>query len=148
MISHLVNKCWFSRFPLCKNIIYNNGSEFQLHFETLCNEYGVKQKPTSINNPQVNAISEQVHQVLMTMVHTSEINMADSVTMHDINAVLKMHHGPITLPIAQYSKPLQVQQYLDCLIYHSQLTEKIGEQAMPDRTENELIMIMMLVVKY
>ena len=38
MISHLVNKCWFSRYPRCKNIIYDNGSEFKLHFETLCDE--------------------------------------------------------------------------------------------------------------
>ena len=51
MISHLVNKCRFSRYPRCKNIIYDNGSEFKLHFETLCNEYRVKRKPTSIKNP-------------------------------------------------------------------------------------------------
>jgi hypothetical protein len=36
MISHLVNKTWFSRYPRCQNIIYDNGSEFKLHFETLC----------------------------------------------------------------------------------------------------------------
>ncbi len=36
MISHLVNKCWFSRYPRCRNIIYDNGSKFKLNFETLC----------------------------------------------------------------------------------------------------------------
>ena len=88
MISHLVNKCWFSRYPRCKNIIYDNGSEFKLHFETLCNEYRVKRKPTSIKNPQANAILERVHQVILTMVRTSEIDMADSVQPHDIDVVL------------------------------------------------------------
>ena len=36
MTSHLVNKTWFSRYPHCQNIIYDNGSEFKLHFEALC----------------------------------------------------------------------------------------------------------------
>ena len=88
MISHLVNKTWFSRYPRCKNIIYDNGSEFKLHFETLCDEYRVTRKPTSIKNPQANAILERVHQVLMGMIRTSEIDMADSVSVKDIDAVL------------------------------------------------------------
>ena len=88
MISHLVNKCWFSRYPRCRNVIYDNGSEFKLHFETLCDEYRVTHKPTSIKNPQANAILEWVHQVLMGMIRTSEIDMADSVSEKDIDAVL------------------------------------------------------------
>jgi hypothetical protein len=35
MISKLVSKCWFSRYPRCKYVIYNNGGEFKLHFEVL-----------------------------------------------------------------------------------------------------------------
>ena len=58
MISHLVNKTWFSHYPRCQYIIYDNGSEFKLHFETLCESYGIKCKPTSIKNPQANAILE------------------------------------------------------------------------------------------
>ena len=42
MISNLVNKCWFSRYPRCCNIIFNNVSEFKLYFKTLCELYGVK----------------------------------------------------------------------------------------------------------
>jgi hypothetical protein len=33
-ISNLVYKCWFSRYPHCQYLIYNNGSEFKLHFYT------------------------------------------------------------------------------------------------------------------
>jgi hypothetical protein len=36
MISYLVNKTWFSQYPHCKNIIYDKGSEFKLHFKALC----------------------------------------------------------------------------------------------------------------
>ena len=88
MISNLVNKCWFIRYPCCLNINYDNGSEFELPFKTLCISYGVKPKPTTIKNPQANAILEQIHQVVMTMIHTSEIDMADSVAPRDIDAVL------------------------------------------------------------
>jgi hypothetical protein len=55
-ISNLVYKCWFSRYPCCCYILDNNGSEFKLHFPALCKTYGVKRKPTSNKNPQVNAI--------------------------------------------------------------------------------------------
>ena len=77
MISKLVSKCWFSRYPRCKYVIYDNGSEFKLHFEDLCDSYGLKRKPTSIKNPQANAILERVHDVVMNMIRTSELDMAD-----------------------------------------------------------------------
>jgi hypothetical protein len=88
MISHLVNKTWFSRYPRCQHIIYDNGSEFKLHFETLCDSYGVKRKMTSVKNPQANVILERVHQVIMTMLRTAEIDMADTVAPSDIDTFL------------------------------------------------------------
>ncbi len=47
-IAWLVNKTWLSRYPRCRYIIYNNGSEFKLNFEYLCETYGIKRKPTRI----------------------------------------------------------------------------------------------------
>ena len=88
MISTLVNKTWFSRYPRCQHIIYDNGSEFKLHFEALCDSYGIKRKPTSVKNPQANAILERVHQVLMSMLRTAELDMADSVAPSDIDTFL------------------------------------------------------------
>jgi len=35
-IARLVNKIWLCRYPGCRHLIYNNGSEFKLHLETLC----------------------------------------------------------------------------------------------------------------
>ena len=84
MISTLVKRTWFSRYPRCQHIIYDNGSEFKLHFKALCDSYGIKHKPTSVKNPQANAILERVHQVIMTMLHTAEIDMANSVAPSDI----------------------------------------------------------------
>ena len=56
MISTLVNRTWFSRYPCCQHIIYDNRSEFKLHFEALCDSYSIKHKPTIVKNPQANAI--------------------------------------------------------------------------------------------
>ncbi|KAL7507542.1 hypothetical protein ACHAXN_004709, partial [Cyclotella atomus] len=83
-VGSLFHQCWFCSFPRCRNIVYDNGSEFKLHFETLCDSYGLKHKPTSIKNLQANAILERVHQVLMTMSRTAELDMADTVEPSDV----------------------------------------------------------------
>jgi hypothetical protein len=57
-------------------------------FETLCDSYGIKRKPTTIKNPQANAICERIHQVLGTMMCTSELDMADSVEPADIDTFI------------------------------------------------------------
>ena len=85
IISNLVNKTWFSRYSRCQYIIYDNGSEFKLHFKALCDSYGITSKPTSVKNPQANAILERVHQVISSMLRTAEIDMAPSVEPSDID---------------------------------------------------------------
>ena len=55
-----------------QTLIYDNGSEFKLHFEHLCDSYGINRKPTTVKNPQVNAILQRVHQVIGQMLHTAK----------------------------------------------------------------------------
>ena len=81
-IDWLVNKIWLCRNPRYCYFIYDNGSEFKLHFETLCDSC-IQRKPTTIKNPKANAICERVHQILGTMMRTSEIDMANSVEPAD-----------------------------------------------------------------
>ncbi len=87
-VSSLLKKIWFSCYPQCQMFIYNNGSKFKLNFETLCESYGLKHKPTGIKNPEANAIWERMHQVIMTMLHTTELDMADTVAPNDITDFL------------------------------------------------------------
>ncbi len=35
-IARLVDRIWLCRYPRCRYLIYDNGSEFKLHFEHLC----------------------------------------------------------------------------------------------------------------
>jgi hypothetical protein len=83
-----VYKTWFSRYPHCQYIIYNNGSEFKLHFQSLCDTYGIKRKPTSVKNLQANAILECIHAVLRNMLRTSKLDMAKLVKASDIDVFL------------------------------------------------------------
>jgi hypothetical protein len=46
-------------------------------------------KPTTVRNPQANAILERVHQVLGQMLCTAEIDIANSVTPSDVNVVFE-----------------------------------------------------------
>jgi hypothetical protein len=68
--------------------MYNNRSEFNLHFKYLCKSYGINRKPTTVKKPQANAILECVHKVLGQMLRTAEIDMANSVTPNDADVFL------------------------------------------------------------
>eukprot|EP00956_Cyclotella_meneghiniana_P032342 scaffold88433_cov61-Cyclotella_meneghiniana.AAC.3 len=57
---------------------------FKLHFQSLCDSFGLKRKPTSVKNPQANAILERIHQTLANMMRTDELDMADLVSPNDI----------------------------------------------------------------
>ncbi len=87
-IARLFNKTRLSRYPRCRYIIYNNGSEFKLNFEYLCKTFGIKRKPTTIKNPQANAILECLHQVLGQMLRTSELDMAKTITPDNVDVFL------------------------------------------------------------
>ena len=47
-------------------------------------QLGLKRKPTSIKNPQANAILEHVHQTIIEMICTAEIDMAYTVSEREI----------------------------------------------------------------
>ena len=85
-VSQLFNKQCLSRYPRPKYIIYDQGSEFKLHFEALCESYNVKRKPTSVRNPQANAVLERIHGVYTDMMRTSLMDMSDTVTPGMIDA--------------------------------------------------------------
>jgi hypothetical protein len=87
-ISNLVYKTWFSRYPRCGYIIYDNGCEIKHHFQSLWDAYGIKCKPTSVKNPQANAIPGRIHVVLRNMLRTFKLDMAKTVKASDIDVFL------------------------------------------------------------
>eukprot|EP00804_Cyclotella_cryptica_P014853 CCRYP_021235-RA/>CCRYP_021235-RA protein AED:0.36 eAED:0.38 QI:0/0/0/1/0/0/2/0/404 len=83
-LDNIINRTWCSCYPTSQYAIYNNGSEFKLHFETLCHSYGLKHKPTSVRNLQANETLELVCQVIMAMLHTAGLDMTITMNESDI----------------------------------------------------------------
>jgi hypothetical protein len=69
-------------------LIYDNRSDFKLHFRALCTTYGIKCKPTSIKNPIANIILERIHAVFTNMLCTAKLDMAKPVYASDIGIFL------------------------------------------------------------
>ena len=68
---------WLSRYPRPKKIRFDNGSEFKDVFKRMCDNYGLKSKPTTTYNPRSNGIIERVHKVLGDSLRTYELQKQD-----------------------------------------------------------------------
>jgi len=62
--------------------------KFKLHFKALCESFGIKGKPTSVKNPQANAILEEMYQVITAMLLTTDLDMVNSVETSDMDVFL------------------------------------------------------------
>jgi Integrase core domain. len=54
-ISLLFNNYWLSRYPRPVEVVYDNGSEFKKDFQPLIEDFDIKPKCTTVENPQANA---------------------------------------------------------------------------------------------
>ena len=71
------NNTWLTRYPRPQYIGFDNGSEFKAQFKQMCDNYGIKDKPSSSYNPQSNGIIERVHQVLGNALRTFELEQKE-----------------------------------------------------------------------
>jgi hypothetical protein len=60
----LLNNTWLARYPRPREIGFDNGGEFMAEFKDLCENMGLKKKPSAAWNPQSNVILEKIQQVL------------------------------------------------------------------------------------
>ena len=62
---------WLARYPKPNKCIHDNGNEFiGPEFQTMLHKYNIKDAPTTIKNPQANAICERMHQTIGNMLRT------------------------------------------------------------------------------
>ena len=60
-----------------------------VHFKSMYKSHVIKRKPTSVKtNPLSECYAEWVHKVIVTMLHTAEINKATSAATSDIDVFL------------------------------------------------------------
>ena len=76
-ISQIFNSTWLARYPRPRKVIFDNGNEFKKDFLPLLRDFNIKPTPTTIKNPQANAILERVHQVLGDMLRTKNLQQYD-----------------------------------------------------------------------
>ena len=62
---------WLSRYPKPVRIIYDQGTEYRnIDFESFIISQGIKGCPSTVKNPQSNAILKRVHDVMKTSIRT------------------------------------------------------------------------------
>ena len=74
-VANIVKQEWLARYPRHYLITLDQGSEFICQdFHDMCiNDYRIKRKIISTQNPQVNAIVEHVHQMLGNLIRSFEL---------------------------------------------------------------------------
>ena len=75
-IENLVEQTWLCLYPRPMITTYDQGVEFLGHaFKNylIKNEYLIKAKCVTTENPQVNSIFERIHQVIENLVHTFDL---------------------------------------------------------------------------
>ncbi len=74
-VANIVEQEWFSRYPWPTQITFDRGSEFigQDFQQMIKEDYGIKEKPITVRNPQANAMVERIHQTIANIIRTFEL---------------------------------------------------------------------------
>jgi hypothetical protein len=67
-VSQLFANCWLSRYPRPNRCVHDNGGEFTgFPFQELLRQHHIKDVPTTVKNPQANAVCERMHKTVATL---------------------------------------------------------------------------------
>ena len=72
-ISHIFNSTWLARYPRPKKSSLIMGMSSRRISYLFSHDFAIKPTPTTIKNPQANAILERLHQVLGDMLRTKNL---------------------------------------------------------------------------
>ena len=75
-VQRLLDSQWLARYPRPAEIGFDGGSEFKAEFLELCENMGLKPKPSGAWNPQSNSSLERVHQVVGNTLRTFDLDNA------------------------------------------------------------------------
>ena len=77
-VANVVEQTWLTRYPWPSIIQYDRGSEFLAEFaEMVEDDYGIKRKPSTVRNPQSNAMIERIHQTIGNIIRSYEVSEID-----------------------------------------------------------------------
>jgi transposase InsO family protein len=72
---------WLCRYPRHIQVTFDNGSEFKSVFKEMCDNLGIKCRPTTSYNTQGNSIIERIHQVMGNMLRAFELKERNLIQM-------------------------------------------------------------------
>ena len=70
----MFNNTWLCIYPRPHKEVFDNGSEFKWDFTPLLKYFDIKRVLTSVKNPQSHATVERVHQVILNMLVTKDLD--------------------------------------------------------------------------
>ena len=70
----MFNNTWICRYPRPRKVVFYNGSEFKRDLNPLLKDFDNKPVLNSVKKPQANAPVEQVHQVILNMLVTKDLD--------------------------------------------------------------------------
>jgi hypothetical protein len=73
IITDAFHNNWLCRYPRHIQATFDNGSEFKSVFKEMCDNLGIKCRPTTSYNPNGNLIIERIHQVMGNMLRSFEL---------------------------------------------------------------------------
>ena len=73
-VSQLFNNTFLCRYPRPRKVVFDNGYEFKQYFTPLLKDFAIKPVLTSVKNPQSNAPVDQVHQLMLNMIVTKDLD--------------------------------------------------------------------------
>ena len=84
-VANIVEQEWLARYPRPYLITLDRGSKFiGQDFRDMCvNDYGIKRKIISTQNPQANTIVEHAHQMLRNLIRSFELQDNQYIDMGD-----------------------------------------------------------------
>ena len=73
-VSQLFYNTWLCRYQRPRKLVFDNGSDFKGYFTPLLKDFNIKAIVTSVKNLQSNAPVERVHQVILNMLVTKDLD--------------------------------------------------------------------------
>ena len=101
------NNAWLSRYPRPAECVFDQGKEFVgYHFQQILAQHGITRRPTTVKNPQANAICERMHQSIGNTLRTLTTfnppagllganHLVDTALANAMYATRAMHHGTL-----------------------------------------------------
>ena len=73
-VIQMFNKIWLCRHPRPRKFMFENGSNFKRYFTPLIEEFDIKPVLTSVKKQKANAMVERVHQLILNMLVTKDLD--------------------------------------------------------------------------